>query len=155
MKITWTKDKEAVGKKEIVAEAKRIISDWGLKMPEAAVIAFDFGLGNFYLTGEVEFWIANETSDGYCGKFLFLFSSQTCPKHHHRKKHETFFIIKGRVSMEANGKRFELTKGNYYAMAPGVDHTFTAMEKPALIIEVSKPCEPGDSIFEDKQIGRI
>ena len=155
MSLKWAKDKEAAGKKEILAEAKRIISNWGLKMPGEVEVAFDFGLKDFNRTGEVEFWIANETSEGYCGKFLFLFSKQTCPKHHHRKKHETFFIVKGRVSMEAGGKRFEMAEGDYYAMAPGVDHTFTAIENPALIVEVSKPCEPGDSIFENKKIGRI
>ncbi len=155
MKTKQAEYKEAPGRKKIITEAGRIISGWGLKMPKKVELAFDFGLGDFYRTGEVEFWMANEISEGYCGKFLFLFPGQTCPKHHHRKKHETFFILKGRVSMEANGKRFEMAEGDCWAMAQGVDHTFTAIENPALIIEVSRPCEPGDSIFEDKKIGRL
>ena len=55
MKVDWTKDKETPRKAELVAEAKKVIAGWGLKMPEKVVLALDFGLGDFYRTGEVEF----------------------------------------------------------------------------------------------------
>ena len=155
MKVDWTGDKEALRKAEVVAEAKKIIAGWGLKMPGDVVLALDFGLGDFYRTGEVEFWVANERAEGYCGKFLFLFSGQTCPKHYHRKKHETFYIVKGAVMMRAGSRRFPMKEGDFFAMKPGVKHTFTATAGPALILEVSRPCEPGDSLFDDQKIGRI
>ena len=153
MKVKWVK--EIAGKEEVVARAKRIIGEWGLTMPEEVVLAMGFGLGDFYQTGEIEFWVANETKNGYCGKFLFLFPKQTCPAHHHKKKHETFYLVKGRVRMNAGREKFEMVPGDCYAMSPGVVHTFTAVDGPVLILEVSKPCEPKDSIFIDKRIGRI
>ena len=149
------KYKEAPDKKKIIAEAKKIISGWGLRMPKKVKLAFDFGLGDFYRIGEVEFWIANEINEGYCGKFLFLFSNQTCPKHYHIKKHETFYIVKGMVSMEAGNRRFRITEGDCFAMKPGIKHTFAATEGPALVLEVSKPCETEDSVFQNKKIGRL
>lgn len=152
LKMKRFKYKETLGKKKIVVEAKKIISGWGLKMPEKVKFAFDFGLKDFYRIGELEFWIANEMNEGYCGKFLFLFSAQTCPQHYHIKKHETFYIVKGVVLMKADSLKFKMIEGNCFTMKPGVKHTFTAVKGPALILEVSKPCEPGDSIFQNKKI---
>lgn len=146
------KYKEAPDKRKIIAKAKKIISGWGLRMPEKVKLAFDFGLGDFYRIGEVEFWVANETNEGYCGKFLFLFSNQTCPKHYHVEKHETFYIIKGVVFMEADVRKFKMLEGDCFTMKPGVKHTFTSVKGPALVLEVSKPCEPGDSIFQNRKI---
>jgi len=66
------------------------IGGWGLTMPGAEPLALDFGLGRFDEIGEIEFWVANEETCGYCGKFLFVAGGQTCPYHKHHKKHETF-----------------------------------------------------------------
>ena len=68
-------------------------------MPPSQRLVLDFGLGDFKGTGLIECWLANEVAAGYCGKYLFVFDRQTCPAHLHRKKHETFFIAKGRVRM--------------------------------------------------------
>jgi len=36
---------------------------------------------------------------GYCGKYLFVFDGQTCPLQQHKRRHETFFVVQGRVRM--------------------------------------------------------
>ena len=128
------------------------IRQWGLKVPEREVLLLDFGLGEFDRTGLTEFWIANETAVGYCGKFLFVFDGQSCPAHHHEVKHETFFIVKGAVEMVAGGRRRLLHEGETYTMVPGTVHSFTG-RGDALVLEVSVPCLLGDNIFEDKRIG--
>ena len=69
---------------KVVERVYQQIQDWGLALPNVDPLVMDFGLGDFENIGEVEFWIANETEAGYCGKFLFVFDGQTCPKHNHK-----------------------------------------------------------------------
>ncbi len=123
-------------------------------MPPVDPLTIDFGLRNFRRIGEIEYWIVNDRDRNYCGKFLLLFENQRCPRHHHRMKDETFFIVKGTVAMEADDREFLMQEGDTYQMAPGVVHTFAAVGGPALVLEVSLPSIPGDNIFEDRRIGR-
>ncbi|MCL5409213.1 MAG: cupin domain-containing protein [Candidatus Omnitrophica bacterium] len=156
MKIDWVKKVEVKDKKRRLKDAKKIIEDWGLKMPENKdQFAIDFGLDDYENIGDVEFMVANELKEGYCGKFLFLFKNQTCPLHHHDKKHETFFIVKGKVLMHADKRKFTMKQGDCFVVKQGVEHKFSSVDGTALILEVSKPCEPGDSIFADEKIGKI
>ena len=129
------------------------IESWGLRMPDVEPLPLHFGLHNFYQIGETEFWIANEEADGYCGKFLFVFDGQTCPYHRHAKKHETFFVLKGRVRMRIGDAERELTEGAVLPMEPGTGHSFTGMGD-ALLLEVSMPSLLQDNFFEDGRIGR-
>ena len=121
-------------------------------MPPVEPQVLDFNLGKFYQTGLIEFWIANEAKQGYCGKFLFVFDKQTCPYHHHKLKHETFFILKGKVRMKVGKKELIKSQGGVLVMSPGKNHSFTGAGN-ALLLEVSKSCTPDDNIFKDKQIG--
>ena len=131
---------------------KRQIAEWGLVMPPVEPLPLHFGLGRFREIGETEFWIANETELGYCGKFLFVFDGQTCPYHHHEIKHETFFIVKGSVRMVVDGEERVMREGDLLAMPPGKAHSFTGIG-PALILEVSMPSTLKDNFFEDREIG--
>lgn len=128
------------------------IKRWGLTMPDVDPLALHFGLDKFEEIGEIEFWIANETKEGYCGKFLFVFDGQTCPYHHHAKKHETFYIVKGKVGMRIGDSEREMREGDHLATPPGTGHSFTGIGD-ALLIEVSSPSVLQDNFFEDKNIG--
>ena len=139
-------------RKKALAKMRACIAAWGLKMPKVEPQVLDFGLGEFHKTGLIEYWVANETKEGYCGKFLFVFDGQTCPYHHHDLKHETFFILKGAVTMNIDGKKIVRKEGDCLAMAQGSDHLFTG-KGDALLLEVSKPCSPNDNIFANKSIG--
>jgi len=139
-------------REEALERMKSRLREWGITMPDVEPQVLDLGLGEFYKTGLIEYWLANETEEGYCGKFLFVFDGQTCPYHHHDFKHETFFIVKGDVSMVIDGKETIKREGDLLAMKQGVDHSFTG-KGDALLIEVSKPCSPNDNIFENKAIG--
>ena len=61
--------------------------------------------------------MANETENGYCGKFLFVFDSQTCPFHRHVMKHETFFVLKGAVRMRTDDNEHILREGDLLVIA--------------------------------------
>lgn len=152
----WTLDFEIKGEQRAraLAEAARILKDWGLTMPPVDPLTIDFGLGDFACIGEIEYWIVNDRDRNYCGKFLLLLENQRCPRHRHRTKDETFFIVKGTVAMEVDGREFEMKEGDTLQVAPGVVHTFAAVGGPALVLEVSLPSIPGDNLFEDRRIGK-
>jgi len=128
------------------------IEAWGLTMPRVRPLALDFGLGEFERTGEIEFWVANRRKEGYCGKFIFVFDGQTCPYHRHRMKHETFFVVRGKVRMKVGKRSRILREGDLLAMPPGRGHSFTGVGD-ALLLECSMPSVLKDNFFEDKRIG--
>ena len=125
---------------------------WDIKMPPTEMLVLDFGLNDFYNIGLIECWIANETEAGYCGKFLFVFDNQTCPMHYHRAKHETFYILKGRVKMTLGTKTFSLNQGDVLPVSLENPHSFCGFEGPALLLEISKPCFIADNFFTDVRI---
>jgi len=136
---------------KMLAAARQQLKAWGVAMPNVAPLVLDFGLGDFEHTGSIEFWIANEPAAGYCGKYMFVFDGQTCPTHHHKTKHETFFIVKGSVRITQGDREIELGEGDVLAIEPGQGHSFTG-RGPALLLELSMPCEIDDNYFEDKHI---
>jgi quercetin dioxygenase-like cupin family protein len=135
-----------------LARCRETIRGWGLTMPQGQPLVLDFGLGRFGEVGEIEFWVANEEEAGYCGKFLFVENGQTCPCHRHEVKHETFFVMKGRVRMVVDGEEQILSEGDLLAMPPGLQHAFTGVG-PALLLEVSMPSRRRDNFFAEGAIG--
>jgi mannose-6-phosphate isomerase-like protein (cupin superfamily) len=135
-----------------LADCLATIRGWGLTMPQVDPLVMDFGLGRFAEIGEIEFWVANEEAAGYCGKFLYVADKQTCPYHQHHHKHETFFVLKGRVRMVIDDVERVLSEGDTLVMAPGIRHSFTGIG-PALLLEVSMPSARQDNFFADQGIG--
>ena len=124
---------------------------WNLSLPAVEPLVLDFGLGDFERVGLIEYWIANEAAAGYCGKYLFVFRGQTCPKHRHALKHETFFLLHGRIEVEYRGALRVLQRGDVLPIEPHHYHRFTGLE-PSLLLELSMPCEIDDNYFEDSNI---
>ena len=131
-----------------------VVRGWGLKLPDVVPDPLHFGYHDFFRIGETEYNINNNVEQGYCGKFMFQFAGQTCPMHHHRIKHETFFIVKGKVQMTFDGKERVMHQGDTQVISQNVRHQFTALED-SLILESSKPDLVDDSIFDDQMINRI
>ena len=127
------------------------IRRWSIALPPVEPLVLDFGLGDFRTAGLIEYWIANEIEAGYCGKYLFVFDGQTCPRHHHEEKVETFFVVKGKVCMEHAGTAREMNEGDVLRMECGSAHSFTGIG-PALLLEVSRPCRVDDNFFENPEI---
>jgi mannose-6-phosphate isomerase-like protein (cupin superfamily) len=139
-------------REDALAHCRGVIGAWGLTMPPGEPLVMDFGLGRFAEIGEIEFWVANESDYGYCGKFLFVNDGQTCPYHRHDRKHETFFVTKGAVRMVVDGEEKILGEGDILVMPPGQRHAFTGIG-PALLLEVSMPSIRQDNFFTDAGIG--
>lgn len=132
----------------------QVVASWGLRLPATPPDPLDFGLGDFARFGETEFNIANNVEQGYCGKFMFLFTGQTCPLHHHRVKHETFFVVKGRIEMDLDGRVTVLGQGDTCVVVQHARHRFTALED-SLVLESSRPDLVDDSIFDDPRINML
>ena len=124
---------------------------WQIALPPVEPLVLDFGLGNFTEFGLIEYWIANEMQAGYCGKYLFLFDGQTCPQHRHTSKHETFFVVKGRMRITHAHKTMEMKAGDVLPVPPGQSHSFTGIG-PVLLLELSMPCEIDDNEFMNARI---
>ena len=135
----------------ILRAFRKQVDRWHIEMPAARPLVLDFGLGQFESVGLVECWIANEVKAGYCGKYLFVADEQTCPLHHHRRKHETFFVVEGSVKVRFNGQSIRLKKGDTLAVPPRARHSFTGVG-PALLLELSQPCLIDDNYFQDPRI---
>jgi uncharacterized cupin superfamily protein len=80
-----------------------------------------------------------------------VFAGQTCPRHRHRTKHETFFVVKGEVEMRCGRARRRLRAGDVLPVATGREHSFTGVG-PALLLELSMPCAIDDNYFADSAI---
>ena len=130
---------------------RKQIEAWNVALPAVEPLVLDFGLADFAKNGLIEYWIANEMAAGYCGKYLFVFDGQSCPRHRHDVKHETFFIIHGRVSMTLDGRTFEMEPGGVLPIPPRHFHSFTGMGS-VLLLELSMPCEVDDNDFADARI---
>jgi mannose-6-phosphate isomerase-like protein (cupin superfamily) len=138
----------------VLQKIEATVAAWGLKLPAVEPDALHFGHSDFAKVGETEYNVNNNVKDGYCGKFIFMFAGQTCPMHHHRKKHETFFVVKGRVDMLLDGKRHLLEQGHTLVVDRFRKHQFTALED-TLILESSQPDLVDDSIFADGRVNKI
>ena len=53
-------------RREAMAKFSAQIKKWDVAMPPVKPLVLDFGLGDFYKTGLIEYWIANEIEPGYC-----------------------------------------------------------------------------------------
>jgi D-lyxose ketol-isomerase len=140
-------------REQVAAACRTQLDAWRVVMPEVEPLVLDFGLGEFNETGLVEFWIANESKAGYCGKYLFNFDGQRCPRHQHRVKHETFFIVEGCFEVTLDEERQMMTKGQTLAIPPGHSHGFRGVG-PALLLELSMPCDVTDNYFDDPRINQ-
>lgn len=137
---------------EIMNKIYRITDPWGINLHTMEGMPLHFGLNDFYTTGETEFWIINDHTNNYCGKFLFVFKDQTCPAHFHKKKHETFYIVRGTVRMKVNGEEKILDQGSIFVMNQNDTHCFTGLTD-ALLLEVSNASITDDNFFDDNSIG--
>jgi len=138
-------------RQEALAASNEHFQKWNITMPNVEPLVLDFGLGDFYKVGHIEYWIANENQAGYCAKCLFVFDGQTCPMHSHKEKHETFFIVKGSVKITLDEQIKEMHSGDVLSVNYGQSHSFTGIG-PALLLEVSKPCVIDDNYFENPDI---
>jgi N-acetylneuraminate synthase len=141
-------------RERILLKLKTLAESWGLTIPDVTPYPLHFGYSDFYRIGETEFDINNNIEEGYCGKFIFVIKGQTCPMHYHKIKHETFYLVKGKVEMESNNEITVMNQGDIKIMPQNTKHRFTGLED-SLILECSKPDLAEDSIFNDDRVNKL
>ena len=95
-----------------------------------------------------EKWIAN--SKLYCGKLLHVHKGKRCSMHMHLKKHETFYIVSGKLEVKLiykNGQKSNmiLVEGEALTVPPGLMHQFIAIDNDAEFVEFSTEHFDSDS----------
>lgn len=63
-----------------------------------------------------EDWIVNNKK--YCGKLLFFKKGKRCSFHYHKKKHETFYLLSGKMEIKV-GREDGPLAARSYVFAPG------------------------------------
>ena len=77
-----------------------------------------------------EHWIVNKD---YCGKNMLLKKNHRCSMHHHKIKDEVFYVIKGKVLLEYDGKKKIMIPGESIHIKPCHDHRFTGIQNSEII----------------------
>ena len=133
-------------------EAQRMLDEAGIVLgPTHEIEITDFGKDSFATLGLALIIRVSELE--YASKWLVVFPGQVCPNHYHNKIKETFFIIKGDVTIWVDGQEIEMKPGDQLTMDRGTWHKFIS-NGGAVIEEVTNRQHRNDSIFEDQSIQR-
>ena len=138
---------------EAVQRAKDILNKAGiqLKKDDEVEIA-DFGLNRLNEIGLELVIIVNHSS--HCGKWLVMFKGQTCPKHKHPVKAETFFCHSGKIELILPDQKIILNPGESYTIEQMTDHEFIALAD-SVVLEISSHSDDATDIFTDPEIERF
>lgn len=86
-----------------------------------------------------ELWLANNEEHNYCGKILHINKGQRFSMHFHALKHETFFLLLGKVRLEvintetAQTMSCELEPGATFEVPRFLPHRIEALEDSDII----------------------
>lgn len=114
-------------------------------------ISHHYGLDRFREFGVV---IIDCINREYCKKIMVQLPRQKHPYHYHKRKEETFQLLSGDLEIEINGKRHQLSPGDYILVEPEKWHKFHTLDG-AIIEEISTTHYNDDSFYEDEKIARL
>jgi len=84
-----------------------------------------------------EVWFAQARR--YCGKLLVIEKGGRLSLQYHRKKHESLFVLKGKLSLRLGRATKTLGPGAAFTIPPRTIHRFSAPKGRVTLIEVSTP----------------
>ncbi len=98
-----------------------------------------------------EIWLANNENEDYCGKILHIDRFQNTSMHYHLLKHETFYVLEGKLHLEllngetATSDQVVLEAGETFKINRGQAHKLAAYDVPVKVIETSTCHQDNDS----------
>ena len=98
-----------------------------------------------------EVWYARHTS--YVGKILILNKGHRLSRQYHTVKHETLYVLEGRLLLELGRTKKTAGPGSAFAIPPRTVHRFSAPHGQVTLLEVSTP-EVEDIVRLDDDYGR-
>ncbi len=114
-------------------------------------ISHHYGIERFREFGAVIVDCVNRT---YCKKLIILLPRQKHPYHFHKKKEETFQLLRGDLEVEVNGKRVKLEPGDTLLIKPNDWHKFHTLAG-AIFEEISTTHYNDDSFYQDESIQNL
>jgi quercetin dioxygenase-like cupin family protein len=83
--------------------------------------------------------VPGEAVDGRFALIEFLFPRHTSPPLHTHPQDESYFVLEGRLTVQADERRFELEAGGAAVVPMGVAHTFRVDSDTARVLVLSTP----------------
>ena len=83
--------------------------------------------------------LPGEATDGRFSLIEFLFPRHASPPLHTHPQDETYFVLEGRMTIQAGDQRFELEAGAAAAVPMAVPHTFRVDSATARVLVLSTP----------------
>ena len=83
--------------------------------------------------------VAGEAVDGRFALIEFLFPQHTSPPLHTHPQDESYFVLEGRLTVQAGERRFALESGAAAVVPMGVAHTFRVDSDSARVLVLSTP----------------
>lgn len=75
----------------------------------------------------------------YVGKILVINKGKRLSRQYHKVKHETVYVLKGRLGLELKGKTITAKPGQSFPIPPKAVHRFSAPKGRVTLLEVSTP----------------
>lgn len=85
-----------------------------------------------------ELWFA-EDAKRFVGKILTIEKGQRLSLQYHKLKHETIYVLRGRLGLVLGGREGVLEQGRSAVIPPKTVHRFVAPHGRVTLIEVSTP----------------
>ncbi|MFL5780063.1 MAG: cupin domain-containing protein [Thermoleophilaceae bacterium] len=83
--------------------------------------------------------VPGEAVDGRFALIEFLFPHHASPPLHTHPQDESYFVLEGRLTIQAGTRRFELEPGGAAVVPMGLAHTFRVESETALVLVLSTP----------------
>lgn len=138
---------------EIMLQVKGMLNEARISIGKGSEvqISHHYGIDRFREFGAVIVDCVNRT---YCKKLIILLPRQKHPYHFHKKKEETFQLLRGDLEVEINGKRTAMVPGDTILIKPNDWHKFHTLGG-AIFEEISTTHYNNDSFYEDESIQKL
>jgi len=138
--------------KQAIHEVKALLAYAGIALNHEFVTEYShhYGVRNFRNTGAV---LISVILRSYAKKIIVQLPGQKHPQHYHKLKEETFQVLWGRLLIEVDGRKMELSPGDTLTVLPGVWHGFSSPEG-SVFEEISSTAYPNDSVYQDPKINQ-
>ena len=90
----------------------------------------------------------------YAGKILVINKGKRLSLQYHRRKHESLYVLKGKLTLRLGKKTLTAGPGDAFTVAPGTIHRFESHHGRVTLLEVSTT-ELDDVVRLQDDYGRI
>ena len=137
--------------RDIVHEYEAMFRMAGIPLEGEAELSHHYGIENIRETGAYILTVVNRE---YCKKLIALLPMQAHPYHRHKKKTETFQVLKGAVTVYTDNSTQYMAEGDLLDVPCGLGHSFMS-HNGCIFEEISTHAERGDSYYTDVHIQKM